>query len=785
MKRLTNGKILGTLLFFTILFSLLINITHMRATAATIIIAASNSTNTWKSEATATCTGSNDQNTINKYLTIGNTVELAPGTFNINGLIIPATGGTLYGQGNTSVLNYQNKVGGILIDGVCNITIGSLEITGHEDPSYGFIVGLNGLSSVSNFYFHDIKDMALGGDDFAIYACGGMIQNISFVRCDANSPDGFGFVVNGAGSPSTVTNLAYLSCTVENAGVASTRGNPWVTGFDLAGYDGMTVNGEYVINCSVNGAWESDFHYEAAPTKENCVIVGSSATNAGLKPSGFNNGNGTFGPQYGAGYLIDGLSDIILYNNTASSNVIADIRAWNGSAYVNITPVANEIYPSTSLKTDSGVSQGNCGGVIINTDSTHEELILYSTDGNPVNQQIALGGYYASGDGNTYVFNGTSVVAQFTNYAVMRLVASNPAALAIATSSLPNGTVGAAYSQTLTATGGTAPYAWAIASGSSIPAGLSFSSTGVISGTPTTAGGPTIVIFQVTDSTSTAVTASLSITINNTPPSISTTSLPNGTVGMAYSQMLAATGGTAPYAWSIVSGKLPGGLSLSSGGVISGTPTKVGGPTSVTFLVADSTGMTATASLSIIINNMPPSITTNSLPNGTLGTAYSQILSATGGTPPYTWSIALGSLPLPAGLSFSSRGVISGTPSAASGPTSVTFQVTDSTGMIATKSLPIAINNTPPKITTNSLPNGTVGTAYSQTLTASGGTAPYTWAIESGNLPAGLSLSLGGVISGTPTTAIGPTSMTFQATDSTGKTATKSLAITVNNRSTH
>jgi hypothetical protein len=261
----------------------------------------------------------------------------------------------------------------------------------------------------------------------------------------------------------------------------------------------------------------------------------------------------------------------------------------------------------------------------------------------------------------------------------------------------------------------------------------------------------------------------------NTPPSITTSSLPNGTVGVAYTQTLAVTGGTTPYTWAIASGTLPAGLSLSSGGVISGTPTAAGGPTSVTFRVTDSGSATATKVLSITINT-PPSITTSSLPNGTVGVAYTQTLAATGGTTPYTWGIASGTLP--AGLALSSGGVISGTPTAAGGPSSVTFRMTDSGGATATKVLSITIN-TPPSITTSSLPNGTVGVAYTQTLVATGGTTPYTWAIASGTLPAGLLLSSGGVVSGTPTTAGGPTSVTFQVNDSGGATATKSLSISV------
>ena len=157
---------------------------------------------------------------------------------------------------------------------------------------------------------------------------------------------------------------------------------------------------------------------------------------------------------------------------------------------------------------------------------------------------------------------------------------------------------------------------------------------------------------------------------------VTISTLANGTVGASYSQTLTASGGVPPYSWATASGNLPGGLSLSSSGVISGTPTTVGGPTPVIFQVIDSANTTATASLSITVNGSL-SITTSSLSNGTVGTAYSQALTAVGGTGSYNWTIVSGSLPI--GLSLNSDGIISGTPATSGGPISLTFQVNDST----------------------------------------------------------------------------------------------------------
>ena len=109
------------------------------------------------------------------------------------------------------------------------------------------------------------------------------------------------------------------------------------------------------------------------------------------------------------------------------------------------TPMIEGISPSNSLKTATDVNQGNCSGVIVNLDPTHKELVLYSNNSSAVDQAINLGGYYAADDGNNYTFNGENIVVQFNNYAVIGLVKTTTQ---ITTSSLPNGTGGAAYSQT-------------------------------------------------------------------------------------------------------------------------------------------------------------------------------------------------------------------------------------------------------------------------------------------------------------------------------------------------
>ena len=351
----------------------------------------------------------------------------------------------------------------------------------------------------------------------------------------------------------------------------------------------------------------------------------------------------------------------------------------------------------------------------------------------------------------------------------------------VTATSLPNGVVGAAYAQTLGASGGSPPYSsWTVASGT-LPNGLVLNTgSGAISGTAT-ASGTFPFSATVKDSAGNISPAqSLSITIG-TGVTVTATSLPNGVVGAAYAQTLGASGGSPPYSsWTVASGTLPNGLVLNTGsGAISGTPTASGTfPFSVT--VKDSAGHTSPAqSLSIIIG-AGVTVTTSSLPNGTVGVAYGLTLAANGGSPPYnSWAA---SAALPNGLTLNAAsGAISGTPTA-SGTFPFSATVKDSAGNISpAQSLSITIG-TGVTVTAASLPNGVVGAAYAQTLGASGGSPPYnSWTVASGTLPDGLVLNAGsGAISGTPT-ASGTFPFSATVKDSAGNiSAVQSLSIGVN-----
>ncbi len=183
----------------------------------------------------------------------------------------------------------------------------------------------------------------------------------------------------------------------------------------------------------------------------------------------------------------------------------------------------------------------------------------------------------------------------------------NTLPLTVLTSSLPVGVVNATYNASLAGSGGRSPYAWSVSSGS-LPSGITLNRAGLLSGTPTATGQSSFTV-SITDSQQPPSVATANLTISVNPAvSVTTSSLKPGTPGVAYTAMLSATGGIAPYSWSLIGGSLPSGLSLDSAtATISGTPTAAG-TSNFTVQVSDAETPpgTATAALSINIIAPPP-----------------------------------------------------------------------------------------------------------------------------------------------------------------------------------
>jgi uncharacterized protein YhjY with autotransporter beta-barrel domain len=332
-------------------------------------------------------------------------------------------------------------------------------------------------------------------------------------------------------------------------------------------------------------------------------------------------------------------------------------------------------------------------------------------------------------------------------------------AVAIDTTSVPQGTAGSAYSQTIAASGGATPYTFALTAGA-LPAGVSMTSAGVLSGTPTVAGTFNFIV-QVTDAATQTASQALSLVVAAPTISLSPATLLNGIAGTAYSQNLVASGGTAPYTFALSAGALPIGLTLASDGTLSGTST-VSGIFNITVTATDSLGFSGAQAYTLTMTSPAITITPASLPGATVATAYAQTLSASGGTAPYTFAITSGALP--AGLTFAGSGALSGTPTAG-GTFNITVTATDALGFTASHAYALTVVAPGITIAPATLPAATAGTAYSQSLSASGGTAPYSFAITASALPSGLTLASDGTLSGTPNVS-GSFNFSVTATDS-------------------
>ena len=349
------------------------------------------------------------------------------------------------------------------------------------------------------------------------------------------------------------------------------------------------------------------------------------------------------------------------------------------------------------------------------------------------------------------------------------------ATIAVGPAALPNANAGQPYSAQLTASGGKPPYYFQFTSSTVSNCPLQMAADGVIAGTPTTAScGPSFQFSAwVTDANLVQATATFQIAIGSTLY-VPAQDFPAGRVGVPYSAALTAAGGKAPYSWSVVSGALPAGMTLASTGAISGTPTNTGNAT-FTVQATDTAGAKATAVLGITVLSFP-SIVTASLAAGMVGTAYSQTVSASGGAPPYTWSLVSGALPV--GLTLSAAGAISGTP-VEQGVFRLSLQAMDLTAAAATANINLTIAPSPLSIISASpLPPAAIGAPYSQSLMAFGGSPPYAWSVISGALAGGLTLSIDGTLSGAPL-AEGGFSFTVKAEDSVSGTATAALALKV------
>jgi prepilin-type N-terminal cleavage/methylation domain-containing protein len=309
-------------------------------------------------------------------------------------------------------------------------------------------------------------------------------------------------------------------------------------------------------------------------------------------------------------------------------------------------------------------------------------------------------------------------------------------------------------------TGGVTPWTWTV---TGLPNGLNMNSNGQITGTPTIVGAYPVVV-SLRDGFGRTDTEDFTWTITTPPPVLTNPGTRTAITGTATTLSISRTSGTAPFTWTAVN--LPAGLSINSTGTISGTPTTVGS-SSVTVQVTDATNQQHSVSFTWNVTLPPgPDLTNPGTRTTTAGVATSLAITRTSGTTPFAWT-ATG---LPAGLVIDpTTGTISGTPTTV-GSSSVTVRVTDGTNQQDS----VSFTWIRPALSLATPGNRTNDNDFNITplqLTVAGGVLPYTWA-HAGTLPAGLSISATGVISGQPTGNGNHPNVRITVTDDSGATIT-------------
>lgn len=355
--------------------------------------------------------------------------------------------------------------------------------------------------------------------------------------------------------------------------------------------------------------------------------------------------------------------------------------------------------------------------------------------------------------------------------------------LSITTTAVDDGVIDTDYSDTIASTGGRGTKTFTISSGA-LPAGLSMSASGAITGLPTGPAGNVSFTVQVTDSANTPATDTQALSIDIVEPlMITTAALADTSVGDAYAASVVATGGTAPYTFTISTGNPPAGIVLAANGSLMGAVSNNANTESFEVRVEDSSTPPLVVTQFYTVR-VAMEVATTTLADASGGVPYSDTLIVRGGLPPFDWSLTAGALPDGLVGPDTATGVISGTPVAACNATNANLSVlvvdSDSPAVSASQAgIGLTVNPAALEFSASSLPNGRINIAYDQQIQVTGGVPPYSFALTGGSLPSQLSLNVNtGRITGTPDT-LETKSFEVTVTDACPVSAQGDLTLTI------
>ncbi len=627
------------------------------------------------------------------------------------------------------------------------------------------VSGLQAVPNETGIYVKDGKNVKIGGptynvisgnSDTGIYISGGegLIIDTNWIGTDADReeavPNGYGIRIFGGGAPDLV-GLAVSGNLMGGIDVSGT--NPSISGCRIGqnlsgdvlgnGAFGVRIAGASSGSVSGNEISGSQVGVSVLPDATGVVVDSIFLSNGGLgidlSPAGRNandDGDGDTGAN--------GNQNHAVLATAVTSGTLAIVKGTLDSKPSTTYSVRFFVEKDGECASSIQPSEAPYTGVEITTDAEgHADLTTYVSGG---------AGELVS----------TTVTGPDGTSEPSPCVAVEACAMALGPEVLPAGRPGEPYDAQLTTTG-TGRSVTFFVIGGTLPAGVTVSFAGKISGTPT-AEGTFVFMVRAIDDAGCQTEETFTIVVGACDAiTVSPALLPDATRGAPYQQTLTAEGGTGARTFAVTSGSLPSGLTLSSGGVLSGTSSS-SGTSSFTVTATDAEGCTGARAYELTVS-CGLSFTPASLADATTGTPYGATFVASGGSGVVSFAVTGGALP--AGLMLSSGGNLSGTPSA-TGDHEVQITATDGGGCTASRTYELDVSCPSIVLAPVSLAAATAGAAYSATLVASGGTGPHAYAISSGAAPSGLTLGAAtGLLAGTPDET-GTASFTVSATDAYG-----------------